>query len=252
MEWRFRTLKFCFLGLVIGFFGLFISIRMLNRVPPIRKLSNPAATEPNQLNLENAKPIDMDWEGAAYRLYPRANYELQGLVVAEHRADSLSDLMHKETGDQFNTRDICVVWGQLLKSGLYERLEFWHGDWTCYVRGKSADWSQVDQRELSNTHVLPKYQAIKDVLDKIEVGDEIRLSGQLVDYDFKGRPFRKTSLVRTDTGNGACEVMLVDQAKIISGPNHIWALIKRGAQYLIVVSFLGALLMMAYPVFFSS
>jgi hypothetical protein len=61
----------------------------------------------------------------------------------------------------------------------------------------------------ANTHVIPQTPAIARVLARLRPGEVVTLSGDLVDAVRNDGQWIKTSLVRTDTGAGACEVMLV-------------------------------------------
>jgi hypothetical protein len=61
----------------------------------------------------------------------------------------------------------------------------------------------------ANTHVIPQTPAIARLLARLRPGEVVTLSGELVDAVRNDGRWIKTSLVRTDTGAGACEVMLV-------------------------------------------
>jgi hypothetical protein len=61
----------------------------------------------------------------------------------------------------------------------------------------------------ANTHVIPQTRAIARELARLRPGQVVVLSGELVDAVRDDGRWIKTSMVRTDTGAGACEVMLV-------------------------------------------
>jgi hypothetical protein len=62
----------------------------------------------------------------------------------------------------------------------------------------------------------------------VRIGDQIRVKGYLVDYTtYKdGQPAgtRVSSEVRTDTGNGACEVLFVESFDVIRSTGQGWRL----------------------------
>lgn len=204
----------------------------LGRKPPDTSLVNRMAKAPKQETLaENdprAAPIYLKFEKQLYSLYPKANYAIEGLIVSQHRSDSFFDLAHAASKDTLNSRDICTVWGQTLTVGAYSDVEFWSGDWTCNYQYSSIETAAVFRPdEVSNTHVLAKDPSIRAKLASLEVGDEYKMAGRLVDYElaFGGR--RNTSLVRTDTGDGACEVLFVESIEILKSHNRVFAFVQK-------------------------
>ncbi len=61
-------------------------------------------------------------------------------------------------------------------------------------------------------------------LKNIRIGDQIHLTGHLANYrHFSGNGFaRGTSTVRTDTGNGACETIFVNEVNILRSAPSLW------------------------------
>lgn len=148
--------------------------------------------------------------GHQYSIKPRFNYRLTGLVVSMSDAMGWSNITHKANGDFLNTHDLCVVWGANAETLDLSRFHFSHGDWTCYVETSSSEeWAKFKMDGLSNNHVLPSTPEIEALFRDVRIGDEIEVEGLLVDYSVDGRGSRTTSIVRTDTGNGACEIIYV-------------------------------------------
>jgi hypothetical protein len=54
------------------------------------------------------------------------------------------------------------------------------------------------------------------------VGDQIRIKGYLSSYTNDSGSTRGTSTTRTDTGNGACETIYVEQFKIVEAATSYW------------------------------
>lgn len=203
----------------------------LERKPSEEKLVHAHAKEPVQVLFKDdspeAAPIQVDFEGQHYVLRPRASYSIEGLIVSQHRSDSIFDLMHARTGDSLNLRDICTVWGHTLAGGAYRDVRFWSGDWTCYYQFSDAETAAAFKpNELSNTHVLATDPGVRKKLAELETGDEYRMRGKLVDYEMTGLGLRRTSLVRTDTDNGACEVMYVESVEILRSHNRLFRLLR--------------------------
>ncbi|NNJ73053.1 MAG: hypothetical protein HKP09_07715, partial [Enterobacterales bacterium] len=69
----------------------------------------------------------------------------------------------------------------------------------------------------ANMHIIPATDLVADEIDEIRVGDLIELSGYLVNASSTSENwYWQSSLNRNDTGNGACELIWVQQLKILT------------------------------------
>lgn len=179
------------------------------------------------------QPFEVNRSGGHYSVAPRFTYTISGLVVSQHDSSSWLDISHAKWGDFLNTKDVCVVWGENLRSGLYARLSYSSGNWTCYAQSRDAEtWNEFRKDQLANNHVLPADSGVARSLADLEVGDEITLNGSLVDYRIGNLPDRKTSTIRTDTGNGACEIVWVKDLQLLARHNGFWIRLRMLAQAL--------------------
>ena len=173
------------------------------------------------------QPFDVTVNDITYHIKPLYEYELYGLVVSKHEADSFADYAHKQWGDHLNTADLCVIWSTNAFSGVYERLKFSSGQWTCYVESASSeDWARFSMAQLSNNHMLSDRRDINRMLRKVRIGDQIHFTGYLVEYSHDNFS-RGTSTVRTDSGNGACETIYVESLSILQSGPVIWLVLRR-------------------------
>ena len=216
-----------------------------SRIPPSRS-SNPALQfEPRQVETKRA-PFRVVREGNRYDIQPVYDYEITGLIVTDHDSSSFLDLSHAMWKDFLNTKDICVVWGTNVTTGQLKELNFTSGDWTCWVQADSgAVWQSFNPLQLSNNHVLPANEEIDRALRKASVGDEIRIRGHLVNYNINGSEYRNSSTRRDDTGNGACEILYVNEIQTLARHNGFWVELARffklssaGAGVAALISFL--------------
>jgi len=172
-------------------------------------------------------------EGYTYTLVPRATYAISGLVVSQHRGDALFNLDHKT--DPGNIRDVCVVWGESITNGSYRKVKFWSGEFTCSFSWSGDLTPAFKPETASNNHLLPADPSIAEQIGAIHVGDQLRMTGLLVDYTVTqgGREIftRRTSLTRGDTGNGACEILYVTGLSVVARGNHLRADAGRYAWY---------------------
>ena len=68
----------------------------------------------------------------------------------------------------------------------------------------------------TNVHVIPATPSIASQCKSLRPGVLLHLSGDLVEATVPGFGSWKSSLSRTDTGNGACELMWVTELSILS------------------------------------
>jgi hypothetical protein len=66
----------------------------------------------------------------------------------------------------------------------------------------------------ANTHVIPADASVARELERLRVGQVVRLQGLLVDGKRDDGMTFRTSLTRRDSGEGACEVLYVEQVMI--------------------------------------
>jgi hypothetical protein len=173
------------------------------------------------------EPFAVTVGGIRYRVEPQYDYEIQGLVVSEHRSESWwrRTTFHRMASDFLNVKDLCVVWGPTAMAGVYRGMEFSSGEFTCYARPRSAEAARhFDPTALSNNHLLAAEEGLRERLRKLRRGDQIRLRGQLAAYGHDhGFPFRRgTSTRRDDTGNGACETIYVNELEVLRPGNGLW------------------------------
>ncbi len=175
----------------------------------------PAAPKQTKTQLS---PFETEVNGERYRITPRFDYVLEGVVVSAHDADALDDIWHHDKWRDFlNTRDLCVIWGDNLSSGVYQQMRFENGSWTCRAYFPDSEvFGRFNMAQLSNNHLLTDDPAINDLIMEARIGDRVRLKGQLANYRNLGNGFfRNTSTVRTDTGDGACETIYVREFEIV-------------------------------------
>jgi hypothetical protein len=214
-------------GLAIAFvLGLAAAIRLSLRDVPLPDASRVDGTvketEPTQV--PTTQPLFTAIIGGyTYTLAPRAAYDISGLVVSQHRGDALFNLYHK--ADPGNVKDVCVVWGENITSDAYRKVSYTSEEFTCSYRWSGVITPPFNPEMASNNHLIPSSRAVADRIRAIHVGDQIRVTGLLVDYTVTkdGREVftRRTSLTRKDTGNGACEILYVTDLAVVRAGNHL-------------------------------
>jgi hypothetical protein len=191
------------------------------------------------------QPFTFAYRGENYAIEPVADYELWGLVVTHNDITGFTDIMH--TKDSVDIKDICVIWGTNANADEYRKVSYSSGDFICYFEYPYG--TNFDQFALSNNHLLADNEAIRDQIRQTHIGDQIHLQGLLVNYHRQSNPdwTRRTSTTRQDTGNGACEVIFVQDYEILHSNNRVWHTAFRFAPWAIVLSLLLKIVSMAMP-----
>jgi len=131
--------------------------------------------------------------------------------------------MHRLSNDHINMLDVCVIWGDNPGNERLHKIDFWNGIFTCNVKTRDQQaWDAFSMDQLSNNHLISDDDFIRKQVRKIHVGDQIRVRGYLAGYSSGGGSKRGTSTTRTDTGDGACETIYVEQFKIVQAATSYW------------------------------
>lgn len=228
--------------------GLLISVPLYffkDRLPAPEFYDLNGLRDPVQLPTDES-PFSVRARGQEYRIDPRYDYALEGVVVSLHDADDFTDIYHhKHWKDFINLRDLCVIWGGNVANGVYREMDFSNGTWTCWYSWPNRDvGARFDESRLSNNHLLIDDEVIKAELMRAEPGDHVRLAGMLVEYSNAASGFyRGTSIRRDDTGNGACETIYVTDFEIVNKANPRLRLLYKVAWWVTGIALAGAVLL---------
>lgn len=144
-------------AVLIGSAALFVVAWWLrDALPPPATLAPSVFVEPDQRPADRA-PFQTTVGGITYTVRPLFAYDLDGLVVSKHDADTWWDWIHAAANDKLNVTDLCVVWGANARSGVYRKMDFSSGEFVCYAETASrAVWAAFDPTSLSNNHLLTR------------------------------------------------------------------------------------------------
>ena len=205
-----------------------LSLVFDDRLPPPGDILPQLYNEPLQTSEDLPAPFQVTRKRLTYVVTPLFRYELSGLVVSQHRSDSLLDISHRRWRDLLNIKDLCVVWGRNIRSGVYREMKFWNRDFTCMCEFPDAEIAMLfSGRHLANNHILCADAAMSRRILKVRPGDQVRFKGYLASYSQPANNFeRGSSTVRDDTGDGACETVFVTEFQVLQRANRGWRAVK--------------------------
>jgi hypothetical protein len=213
--------------LLAGLILLGLSFYMKDRLPPREEICRELYQWPKQTK-STARQFKLDKGGKIYVIIPIYDYELYGLVVSYYDSTGWWDITHKFLWkDRLNVKDICVVYAQNVITGIYRDMKFKSGSWPCWAKSKNRQAAiRFDEACLSNNHLLSEKKHVTKAIMNAEKGDQVYLRGYLASYSHSmGQFFRSTSTTRSDTGDGACETIYVDDFQILKKSNRLWRLL---------------------------
>jgi len=176
----------------------FMSDRPVSRAPGVL-----VEAEPEQREIEDPRPLEFK----GVRLVPRARFKADVRVLSRtrYRLGKLAEIA---------PLDIAVGWGQMSDSAVLSRLDisqsnrfyYWHYD------NEPPIAPDAIITHSANWHLIPIDDSTWRHLRGLRVGDVVTLEGELVDIEAGDAGTVRTSLSRSDSGGGACEVILVEAA----------------------------------------
>jgi len=210
--------------LIIIFLGIFLALSyfMKGSLVDYKNIHPDLRIQPLQTDTEK-KEVTLNYMGIQYLIQPIQNYEISGLVVSHNNPSGFGDIYHDSKS--FDTKDLCLIWGNNLMNNDFHKVKFWNVSWTCNVSYPLGINFEFD--EISNNHLITRSDEIRKKIAKVRVGDQIKIKGTLANYTTLNNEnsWRNSSLTRSDTGNGACEVVLVESLVVLKKGTPGWYLL---------------------------
>jgi hypothetical protein len=207
--------------IAVSFIWLLVSFWHRNELPGSIDYVPELQTEPAQTPT-GRKPFQVAFNNVSYTVAPEYAYDITGMVVSYRHHDNNSR-MHALANDHLNMLDVCVIWGVNPMNERLHKISFWNGIFTCNVKTRDQQaWDAFDMNQLSNNHLLSDDDFVRGQVRKIRVGDQVRVRGYLASYSSENGSTRGTSTTRTDTGDGACETIYVEDFRIVQAATSYW------------------------------
>jgi hypothetical protein len=146
------------------------------------------------------------WRVAEHTVSALENFQLEARILG--REDYYFDRGAK--------LDLALGWGPMADPEVLRHISisqrnrwyFWH-----------AEQLPIERRQIeihsANMHLIPASPEVANTLAGLKEGQQIRLSGQLVRVDGDDGYRWASSLSREDTGDGACELIWVEQLVVL-------------------------------------
>lgn len=165
-----------------------------------------AAQAPEQVDLDDGTVL----QRGDTTLRTRAHFALTARVLS--RED-----YHWDAGASLAPMDLALGWGRMSDSAVLAGIQisqsgrffYWH-----------VDAYPIPRREIetsaSNMHLIPADEGVRRAMERVRRGELVHLEGFLVDASRPDGWRWRTSLTRNDTGNGACELVYVEELEPVA------------------------------------
>jgi hypothetical protein len=166
-----------------------------------------ASNVPIQEALVDSDNITISIRKGTILLTPLASYEITAKVQSKH-------IYKGDWSAKISPYDFALAWGSLVDKKLDKFIRYSQTSRFYMYRYKAGTplAQEYISQHSANTHIIPASKNIRKALFWIRKKSMVKMEGYLVNVSgtYRNYPVHwNTSLVRTDTGNGACEIMYV-------------------------------------------
>jgi hypothetical protein len=165
------------------------------------------AAEPQQTA---TTPDDSAFDEGKFHFQPLARFALDARVL--HRK-----IYRYDRGAALVPVDLAVGWGPMSDQAVLDQLEISQSArffWYQYQHQPPIPREEIVSHA-TNLHLIPSNKAVAAQCKSLRTGELIHLSGLLVEATGPEIGTWRSSLSRTDSGNGACELVWVEELEQI-------------------------------------
>ncbi len=174
--------------------------------PPIADLSNISASISNDPIQENAR-IE-DWTQNGYKIHALAKYELEAKILG---VETYS--IGRES--ELSPADFVLGWGPMSNEEILKKINISQSHrWYHWSADSLPLPREVIESHSANTHIIPASKDIEKSILSVSKDDIVKMRGYLVRVDANDGWHWQSSLSRTDTGGGSCELFWVEKIDI--------------------------------------
>lgn len=164
-----------------------------------------APEDPLQRNLNVAEMQTIN----GYQITPLATFNVKARVLA-------SKNYHFGREAELSPVDLALGWGRMSDETVLNQIDINQSNRFYFWR---VDAFPIPREEIeshsANMHMIPADSHVEKILKAVRAGQVVQLNGYLIEAKAADGWHWKSSLTRSDTGNGACEVVLVKSVDVL-------------------------------------
>ena len=165
-------------------------------------------SEPKQVNLPRDESA---FDFADFHLKPLARFDLDARLLH-------SRVYRFDPGARLVPIDLAVGWGPMSDQKVLDRLHITQSMRFFWYRYQDPPPIPKDQiiNHATNIHIIPSTPELAASCKSLRWGALVHLSGELVEATGPHIGTWRSSLSRTDSGNGACELLYLQKMELLS------------------------------------
>lgn len=191
---------------------LYISIAALFLIGYNKWTSRPISHEPGiiasrspiQQPVTQPEPFDYN----QFKVTPLAKFSAEARVLSRKR-------YHLGRAARLAPVDLALGWGSMSDESILKSIKITQSNRFYYWFVKNYP---IPKQEIithsTNMHLIPANSSIRNKIKQARKGSLVKFSGYLVKVECADGWQWKSSLTRDDTGNGACELVWVEQFEL--------------------------------------
>ncbi|NQY42825.1 MAG: hypothetical protein HRT87_05750 [Legionellales bacterium] len=165
------------------------------------------SSEPTQIIYPKDKRKIVSLKNLNSELELIGEYIITGIIIS---------ISNQEFTNETNLINLCILWGKnisLYKKGGYD---CWHEQGQCVLKMSQQSKQDFVIANFSNSHILLPSDTLLKKADNLQIGDQVKITGELVNIkNLKTNEWLKSSIIRDDIGDGACEILLAKDIEIL-------------------------------------
>jgi hypothetical protein len=173
---------------------------------PVDRALDPSAT-PEQVAEVDAAEFVLQQGDAAWSVAPLAHYRIAARVLSRER-------YYFGWQSELSPLDLALGWGKMADPSVDRFIDWYQGTrWYFFHWSSSSPFHNPEiSAQSANVHIVPATLNLRRALLALAADQIVELSGELVRIRDKGGEHSwQSSLSRSDTGDGSCELMWVTQ-----------------------------------------
>jgi hypothetical protein len=145
------------------------------------------------------------------------DYTITAVATYLIRARVLHTKHYWADGNDLVPYDVALGWGPMSDQAVLDHLNISQGNRFYFYEWRNTP--PIPENEIighsSNNHLIAADSSIARAISDLHPGEVVTMKGYLVNISKPNGFYWNTSLSRTDTGNGACEVFYVEEIEAL-------------------------------------
>ncbi len=161
--------------------------------------------DPHQRKIKHRYVVDP--EGNKFTLKAKFDFRARILSRKRYNVDHFSDVA---------PIDFAIGWGPMSDPKVLKTMDLWQTRrWFYYQYSNRTPATRMEIiTHLANVHMVPADERVRKDLMLVEEGDIVSVKGYLINVYSRDGWQKLSSEIRTDTGDGACEIVYVEEVEI--------------------------------------